>query len=114
MTKAVFHFNTQPGKSSEYAKYVREHRLSDAALESASVEEWSIFVQGDNVVVYLQSRDVEESIRILTQNPEAQQFERGEAEFLIFPETFTPMQQVIGYARSAQLASSRAPGGATE
>ena len=102
MTKAVYYLNTCPGKSSDYVKYVRDHRLSDATLESAAVEEWSIFVQGDNVVVYLQSPDVEGSMRILSQNPEAQQFERGEAEFLFLPESFAPMQQVIDYARSAK------------
>lgn len=97
MSKVVFLLTAQPGKTGKYVDYIKKNRLSDQTLKQAGVRAWSIFVQNEHVVVYLEAEDTERTMRLLAENPEAQRFEKGEAEFLILPETLRPMTEILRY-----------------
>lgn len=97
MNKVVFLLTAQSGKMGEYVDYIKKHRLSDQTLKHAGVRAWSIFVQNEHVVVYLEAEDTDRTMRLLTENPEAQRFEKGEAEFLVLPETLSPMKEILRY-----------------
>jgi len=93
MARAVYLVKAKPGKMKGFLDYLAKNRLSDEALKSAGVQAWSVFVQADNVLVYLEASDFER----LRDNPEVQKFDKGEANFLEIPERLTPMEEVLRY-----------------
>ncbi len=97
MDKVVFLLRARPGKMDKYIEYVLKNRLSDHTLKQAGVRAWSIFVQDDHVVVYLEAQDTARTMRLLAENPQAQRFEKGEAEFLILPKTLSLMKEILHY-----------------
>ena len=99
MDRVVFVLKARPGTEKSYADYLRKNRLSDETLGEAGVNAWSIFMQGDQVVAYLEAEDMKRTMSVLSEHPEAKKFEEGEAEFLLLEGPLNPLQEIFRYER---------------